>query len=852
MSNSILVIVESPTKAKTIRKFLPSNYIVEASMGHVRDLPQSAADIPAKYKEEAWAKIGVNVDQNFEPLYIIPKDKAKIIAELKEKLKKCSALYLATDEDREGESISWHLTEILKPKVPVQRMVFHEITKSAIEAALKKTRQVDEKLVRAQETRRILDRLVGYTLSPILWKKIAYGLSAGRVQSVALRVMVERERERMSFVKSIYWDLLADVSTDTNVPFKCRLIQVGTKRVAIGKDFDEKTGQLLAGKDVLVLGETEAKALADNLKKSSWKVTAAEEKSMQSKPPIPFITSTLQQDGNRKLGLSTREVMRTAQSLYEHGLITYMRTDSPNLSQEAIIGVRAKIEELYGKKFLSDEPRQFHAKQKGAQEAHEAIRPAGPDFAAPEKTGLGGAELSLYSLIWKRTLACQMAEAQKSLMSLKITANDTIFSATGTKIVFPGYLKVYQGSDSDQDENILPPVKVGDSLKAEKIEPLSHETKPPARFTEASLVQAMEKAGIGRPSTYASVISTLIDRGYVTRAQTALTPGFTGFAVTQLLEKHFSHLVDLDFTSKMEESLDNIADGELDYLKYLREFFLGKDGLQLLSQQKEKDIDPKSSRAVILPQLNSDIEIRIGRYGPYLVKSDEKENEEQLVYASIPEDVGPADLDNEKSRRILEIKSEGPKPIGTHPKTNLPIYVLFGRYGAYLQLGLTDRDSKEKPMRSSLPKDKDPKSVTLEEALKYLSVPRDLGKNPADSEVVSANNGRFGPYVKAGTNMRSLKKTDDIYEITLERALELLAEEKVGRRGAALIKDLGAHASDKKAVGLYNGKFGLYVKHGKINVSIPKDMTEADVNLENASALLAAKAGMPKSKKTKK
>ncbi len=821
-------------------------------MGHVRDLPQSAADIPARFKEEAWAKIGVNVDQNFEPLYIIPKDKSKIIAELKEKLKKCSALYLATDEDREGESISWHLTEILKPKVPVQRMVFHEITKSAIEAALKKTRQVDQKLVRAQETRRILDRLVGYTLSPILWKKIAYGLSAGRVQSVALRVMVERERERMSFVKSIYWDLAADVSTEgsskDSTTFKCRLIQVGPQRVAMGKDFDEKTGKLLAGKDVVVLGEAEAKKLSEQLKNCTWKVTSAEEKSMQSKPPIPFITSTLQQDGNRKLGLSTREVMRTAQSLYEHGHITYMRTDSPNLSQEAIQGVREKIEELYGKKYLSDEPRQFQAKQKGAQEAHEAIRPAGPDFTVPEKTGLSGAEFSLYSLIWKRTLACQMAEAQKSLMSVKISAENTVFSATGTKIVFPGYLKVYQSADSDQDENILPPLKVGDSLKPQKIEPLSHETKPPARFTEASLVQAMEKAGIGRPSTYASVISTLIDRGYVTRAQTALTPGFTGFAVTQLLEKHFSHLVDLDFTSKMEESLDNIADGELDSLKYLREFFLGEKGLQILSQQKEKDIDPKSSRSVILPQLNEDIQIRIGRYGPYLVKSDEKDNEEQLVYASIPEDVGPADLDNEKSRRILEIKSEGPKPIGIHPKTSLPIYVLFGRYGAYLQLGLTDRDSKEKPMRSSLPKDKDPKSVTLDEALKYLSVPRDLGKDPKSGEVVSANNGRFGPYVKAGTNMRSLKKTDDIYEVTLDRALELLAEEKVGRRGAALVKDLGLHPSDQKSVGLYNGKFGLYVKHGKINVSIPKDMAETDVTLEKAMALIANKVPTTKSK----
>ena len=847
MEKNYLVIVESPTKAKTIRKFLPKNFTVEASIGHIRDLPQSAADIPAKVKKEPWARIGINVDHDFEPLYIVPKDKSKIISELKAKLKDADELYLATDEDREGESISWHLTEILKPKCPVKRMVFHEITKPAIEAALKSTRAVDDKLVRAQETRRILDRLVGYTLSPILWKKVAFGLSAGRVQSVALRVMVDRERERMRFKSANYWDLTAELQMDGKT-FDARLLAVGDKRVAQGKDFDETTGALKSDKDLLVLDDKGSKDLLGRLKKTSWAVTSVDEKQSSSKPSPPFITSTLQQEGSRKLNLSTRDVMRTAQSLYEQGFITYMRTDSPNLSQEAITSVRDIINATYGKDFLSDAPRQYAAKSKGAQEAHEAIRPAG-HFTPPEKTGLSGREFELYTLIWRRTLASQMAEAKKSSMSVRIAADDAVFNATGTKIVFPGFLKAYDedlesGDASWTTQTLLPPLKKGDALNLKEIEQQSHDTKPPARFTEASLVQTMEKAGIGRPSTYASVISTLFDRRYVLKAHGALVPTFTGFAVVQLLEKHFGKLVDVEFTSKMEESLDEIAGGELDHLKYLNGFYFGKTGLKETTESKEKEIDPKESRAIILPQLHDELEIRIGRFGPYLVKPGEKEDESG-VYASIPDDIAPADLDLATSQKIIEAKAMGPTSIGKDPATGLDIYVMTGRFGAYVQVGQVDKEAKKtdpKPRRASIPKDKDLKAINLDEALKWLSLPRELGTNPEKAEAVWVFDGRFGPYVKCGSDMRSLKKTDDKYTITLTRAIELLKEEKKGRFGAKMIKDLGEHPTTKKSMGIYEGKFGPYVKTGAATVSLPKDANPEEFTFEQAVALVGDRA----------
>jgi DNA topoisomerase-1 len=845
-----LVIVESPTKAKTIRKFLPKNFTVEASMGHIRDLPQSAADIPAKYKKEPWAKeTGINCENNFEPLYIVPKDKTKIISALKDRLKDADELYLATDEDREGESISWHLLELLKPKCPVKRMVFHEITKPAIEKALKATRQVDSRLVKAQEARRILDRIVGYTLSPVLWKKVTYGLSAGRVQSAALRLMVQRERERMLFKKAHYFDIVAALGFEGK-SFDAKLNAVGDKRIALGKDFNETTGTLNADKDLVVLNEAEARKLTESLKSAVWQVQGVEEKQSTSKPQPPFITSTLQQAGNRKLGLSTRDVMRVAQSLYEQGFITYMRTDSPSLSQEAIVATRDIIKSTYGADYLPSEARQYAAKSKGAQEAHEAIRPAGT-FTPPEKTELSGRELDLYTLIWQRTLACQMADAKKNSMSVTINAGHSVFKATGTKIAFPGFMKAYDeelesGDASWGQDALLPPLKAGDKLTLKDLKPEAHETKPPARYNEASIVQAMEKAGIGRPSTYASVISTLFDKKYVSKVNNAIVPSFTGFAVVQLLERHFDDFVNLDFTSKMEEDLDHIAEGQLDHLDYLSKFWFGPKGLKQLVENKIKQIDPKESRSITLPQLGKELEIRIGRFGPYLSQTDVKDDEG--VFASIPEGIAPADLTLEESRQIIETKAKGPESIGTYPSTGEDIYVMTGRYGAYVQVGKQKEDSKEKPRRASIPRDQDLKTLTLEQALRYLSLPRELGKLPDTGDMITVYDGRFGPYVKAGTEMRSLKKTDDKYTIGLQRAIELLKEEKKGRFGAKLLKELGKHPETGKDIGVYEGKFGPYVKSGTISASVPKDMSVETLTLETALPLVAAKLAVTKTK----
>ncbi len=815
-------------------------------MGHVRDLPQSAADIPKDLKKEEWTKIGINVEKDFEPLYVIPKGKSKIIADLKKKLKEVDTLYLATDEDREGESISWHLMEILKPKVPIKRMVFHEITKRAIEQALEHTRDLDVRLVRAQETRRILDRLVGYTLSPLIWKKIAYGLSAGRVQSVALRMTVERERERMRFQKASYWDLSAQLAKGSGVEkFDARLISVESMRVATGKDFDETTGKLSAGKDLKVLDETAAKKWLEQLKKENWLVQSVEEKDSVSRPTAPFITSTLQQEANRKLGMSAKEAMRTAQSLYEEGLITYMRTDSPNLSQEAIRAAREAVQNLYGQDYLSPEPRQFSSKNKGAQEAHEAIRPAGSEFIHPRESGLGGKELALYELIWKRTVASQMAEAKKRSMTVKIQAGDCVFQANGSRILFPGFIRAYvEGADDptaalDDREVNLPAMAVGDRLNLKDLAADAHETKPPARFTEASLVQAMEKAGIGRPSTYASVIGTIVDRGYVRKNGPALIPSFTGFAVTQLLETHFDQLVDLGFTSKMEESLDEIAEGSLEYLKFLKEFYLGKTGLKQQVEDKEKKIKPDLSRSVDMPNLKT-VEVRIGRFGAYIVKAGANEGDEE-VHASIPEDVAPADLTTEQTDELISIQAKGPQPIGTDPATGEFLYCLTGRFGPYVQRGEVS-ELNPKPRRASVPKGIDPQLVTVEQALTLLSLPRDLGMHPTTKKMIAANTGRFGPYVVHDGEYRSLKKEDNVYTVTLERAVELLAMEKKGRGGANLIRELGPHPKDQKMVAIYEGKYGPYVKYGSKNASLAKDSDPQKLTLEEGLALLAARS----------
>ena len=853
-----LVIVESPTKGKTIKKFLSADYIVEASFGHVRDLPMSATEIPAKYKGEEWSKLGVNVDADFEPLYVVPKNKKKRIKELKDILKNkdIDEIFLATDEDREGESISWHLLEILKPKVPVKRMVFHEITKAAIINALNNPRELDVKLVRAQETRRVLDRLVGYTLSPLIWKKIAYGLSAGRVQSVALRLIVDRERGRMKFKKAEYWDLKAEFAKGDN-SFEARLHSLDGVRIATGKDFDENTGKTKGDKKVEVIGEKAAKDLVKKLKSANFEVTSVEEKPLTSKPLPPFITSTMQQEANRKLGLTSKDAMRTAQALYEQGFITYMRTDSPSLSGQAIKAAKSQIEELYGTEYLATETRQFKAKSKGAQEAHEAIRPAGDNFVHPKDTGLNGAQLKLYSLIWKRTLASQMALAKKQSMSIRLIAGGAEFSASGTRILFPGYLRVYvEGSDDpnaalEDREVLLPDLKVKETVDTNKLAADPHETKPPSRFTEAALVQILEKEGIGRPSTYASIISTLIDRSYVRKNGNALIPTFTGLAVTQLLEKHFEDFVDPAFTSKMENALDEIAEGKLDSVPYLKEFYSGKSGIHTQVGKKEKKIDPDESRSIVLSHLK-DVDVKVGRYGAYMIKPSESGLKKDDIHASIPETYAPSELTKANVEEIMRIAEEGPVPFGEDPKTGENIYILTGRYGPYFQQGEQGDDPEVKPRRAQVPKGKDLSLITMEDALLALSLPRTLGNHPDTGKPINAAIGRFGPFVVHDGDFRSLKKDDDVYKVELKRALELLAEEKKGRGGSKKLKSFGEHPTTKKAVDVFTGRYGPYIKHGKTNATVPKEMDPEKLTMEQALSILVAKEGSPKKKAAKK
>jgi DNA topoisomerase I len=852
---STLVIVESPTKAKTIRNYLPRGYQVEASMGHVRDLPQSAGDIPASVKGQDWAKIGVNVEADFEPLYIIPQDKKKVVKALKDALANADELVLATDEDREGESISWHLLQVLKPKVPIKRMVFHEITEEAIQAAIANCRTVDEQVVRAQETRRILDRLVGYTLSPLLWKKIAWGLSAGRVQSVAVRLIVNKEQQRRAFRKGSYWDLKANLSKDDS-PFDAKLVTLRGTRIANGGDFDESTGQVLPGRDVLLLGEEEALALQARLRTQTWSVTNLEERSSTRKPSAPFTTSTLQQESNRKLRLSARDTMRTAQSLYEQGYITYMRTDSTNLSQQAIAAARECVEQMYGSNYLSPQPRQYTTKSKGAQEAHEAIRPAGNTFRTPQETGLSGREQKLYELIWKRTVATQMAEARQTHITVQIQADDAGFRATGKRIDFAGFFRAYvEGSDDpdaaiEDQEVVLPTLRVGDTPLCQELEAIPHETQPPARYTEASLVKTLESEGIGRPSTYASIIGTIIDRGYAQMVNNSLVPSFTAFAVTALLEKHFPELVDTKFTARMEQTLDEISTGEAQWLPYLKTFYSGDKGLDTQVKQQESLIDPTDARTVELEGL--DAKVRIGRYGAYI----EASNGEEMVKASIPLDLTPADLDPEQVQVLLRQKTEGPDKVGFHPETGEPIYQMIGPYGPYVQLG-DKTEENPKPKMASLPKGVTLQQVTLEMAVGLLALPRNLGVHPETGAKIQANLGRFGPYVvhdqgKVGKDYRSLKKDDDVLTISLGRALELLNEPKAGRgrskAAATPLRELGAHPEDGEPVNIYDGPYGAYIKHGKINASIPEGQTVESIPMDVAVKALAEKAGTKKTK----
>ena len=721
-----LVIVESPTKTKTIKQYLPKGYVVDSSMGHIRDLPSSAKEIPAKYKKESWANLGINVDDRYDPIYVVPSGKKKIVTKLKKLLKDADELILATDEDREGEAISWHLTQLLNPKVPVKRMAFREITTEALQQALENFREIDMNLVHAQETRRIIDRLAGYTISPLLWKKIAPGLSAGRVQSVAVWFLVDRERERMKFKSGTYYDLKAYLSKESESDrFEAVLSHLNDKRLASGKDFDENTGKLKKPDQVVLLDEEKAGKLRDQLHEASWSVTEVSVNQQKRHPSAPFITSTLQQEANRKFGFPARQTMSIAQKLYENGFITYMRTDSTNLSGQAINAARNEVKKQYGEEFLFDRVRSY-GKAKAAQEAHEAIRPAGSSFIHPAKSGLSGQQFKLYDLIWKRTIATQMAEARLEFTNVTITATQdetkADFKASGKKVLFPGFFRAYvEGSDDpdaaiENQEIFLPELSEGDLTELHDLESLSHETKPPARYTEATLVKELEKSGVGRPSTYANIISTIQDRGYVKTEGKTLIPTYTAFAVTELLENHFPHLVDSDFTSELEDKLDEIARGNYDPVKYLDDYYKGDKGLKHQVDEREDEIDPQEAKILDLPieGLNG-TRVMVGRYGPYVKTKDNGEE----ISTSLPVDMDPAELTVGKIKELLKAEQEGPKSLGQHPETGQAVYVLNGRYGPYVQLGEVSDDNK-KPKRVSLLKGMKPEDVDLDLALRLL------------------------------------------------------------------------------------------------------------------------------------
>jgi DNA topoisomerase-1 len=846
MPGKKLVIVESPTKAKTIRQFLDKSFVIESSMGHIRDLPESSKDIPEKFKKLKWAKVGVDVEHDFEPLYVVSPKKQKVVKSLKEKLAEADELYLATDEDREGESISWHLLEILKPKVPTHRMVFHEITKTAIQKSLKETRQLNMSLVRAQETRRILDRLVGYTISPLLWKKIAYGLSAGRVQSVAVRLIVEREWERMAFHKSLYWSIKAEWNKQGEV-FPGRLLSWQGRKIASSADFDSKTGDLKKDREVLLLDEAQAQKMVHSLAQVPWKVISLEQKPVTRKPQPPFITSTLQQEAARKLGWPSRQTMQVAQRLYEQGFITYMRTDSTFLSDQALQAARSHIRSRFGTEFLPPEPRRYEAKKvKGAQEAHEAIRPAGEEFSTPEETGLRGMELQLYELIYKRTLACQMKDAEQLQTSVRIQGGEAIFSASGLVTQFPGFLQAYiEGSDdpSDSEENEkLPNLHEGESLMLHKLTPLRHETKPPARYTEASLIQTLEKEGIGRPSTYASIMSTIVDRGYVQRQGNSLYPRLTAFLVTQYLKKHLSPYVDIGFTSQMEEALDLIASGELDSLEYLKKFYFDpQNGLLPLVEKEEKQVGkgPAESRGIHFPHLPQ-YEFRVGRYGPYVTWQEGGQN----YSVNLPEDLLVTDVTEDKIRELHEVRQKGHDSLGKDPQTGEPVFLLSGRYGYYVQLGEAKEDDKKfKPKRVSLPPQWTPEQVSFEKALKLLQLPKVLGEHPSTHKPLRVGLGRFGPYVEHDGEFRSIPKDMDFLELDLKQALGLLVQPKGGRgrRKKEVLKVIGEFPQKGGVIEVLNGPYGPYVHWEKVNVSLPKGTDPQTVGLEQAMALIEQK-----------
>jgi DNA topoisomerase-1 len=844
-----LVIVESPTKARTISGFLGSDVAVESSMGHIRDLPRSAAEIPARAKGKDWARLGVDVENDFEPLYVVPKERRDRIKKLKEILAGVDELYLATDEDREGESIAWHLTEELKPKVPVHRMVFHEITQHAIEEAFAHPRDLDLRLVQAQEARRILDRLYGYEVSPVLWRKVQQGLSAGRVQSVAVRMVVERERERMAFTSASYWSLEGTFApeSDLDKTFEATLLQVGEQRVATGKDFGADGKRK---KDILILDQAEATSLGEALLDSRFQVTSVEEKPYKRSPYPPFRTSTLQQEAGRKLRFSSSRTMSVAQRLYENGYITYMRTDSTSLADSAVASARSQITKLYGKEYLPPKPRAYASKVKGAQEAHEAIRPAGDEtFQTPEQvaTAVGPDEARLYDLIWKRTIASQMADAVGVSVSARLAAEtgdrrEAVFVTSGRTITFPGFLRAYvQGSDdpeteSDDKEKILPPLAEGDILAVQRLEPTGHETRPPARYTEASLVQRLEEEGVGRPSTYASIMTTIQDRGYVWKKGTALVPTFTAFGVVALLEKHFPQLVDYSFTASMEDDLDRIAAGEEESVPWLTAFYFGDDGLKHKVATRLDEIDPRAvgSIPIGVDEAGNEVVARIGRYGPYVEMGEEK--------ASIPEDLAPDELTVGKAVELIQTQNAGDKIFGTDPETGLTVYGKTGRFGPYIQLGEVEEGSKEKPRRASLFKTMSLDELSLDAALQLLSLPRTVGNDPDGVEIVALN-GRYGPYIQRGSDRRSLEGEDQLFTLTVDEALQLLAEppRRRGQRAAGSLKELGPDPVSGKPVTVRTGRYGPYVTDGEVNASLRQGDSPETITIERAAELLAAR-----------
>ena len=860
-----LVIVESPTKARTISRFLPDEYRVEASMGHVRDLPSSAAEIPAGVKGESWARLGVNVDDGFKPIYVVSPRKRDVVKKLKAAVKAADEVYIATDEDREGESIGWHLVELLEPQVPVHRMVFHEITEQAILDALDNTRAIDGNLVEAQETRRILDRLVGYAISPLLWRKIAPRLSAGRVQSVAVRLLVMRERERMEFVPASYWDLSAmlaraggDAGAGSGPTFGAELTHLGSVRVAQGRDYDPDTGTLKAdlrpGHSVIELDERQAAALVAAGEAARWSVASVEERDTTRSPAAAFTTSTLQQEASRKLGLAAKDTMRVAQSLYENGYITYMRTDSINLSAEAVTGAREAVIARYGQEYLVTQARSFKQASRNAQEAHEAIRPAGTEMKTADEHRLTGTEAALYDLIWKRTIATQMADARLRFVTARIEAApvDTsalsalvpdattlTFRATGRTVLFPGFFRAYvEGSDDpdaalDDRDQPLPALAHGDALTLHGLAANGHETKPPARYTDASLVKLLESEGIGRPSTYASIIDTIQARGYARKQGQQLVPTFTAFATTNLLEHQFRRLVDTEFTAGMETVLDEIAAGQQMSTTYLHDFYLGSEGIVRRVEEGIEAIDPREISTVRSDHWAPYV-VRVGRYGPYV----EGVVDGVTMTASLPADTAPGDLDREALATALHEGNIGDVQVAVEPDTQEPVLLKRGPFGPYLQLG--EGKEGEKPKRVSLPPGVSPHDVNESLALGLIALPASLGTHPETGESVDVGIGRYGPYVRHQRTYASLPKDLFVLDATLEQALDLLA--KKAQRGGGALRELGEDPTSGEVIDVREGRYGPYVKRGKVNASLPKDLSPDDVTIEQAIALLDARA----------